>query len=135
MHAGREDALTGNTKALRSHLYYPIVRRRHGPQLAPLFGEPTCQFPQFGEDTMADNLVEKLCRGALQLLVRDSTIHRDHLAADLFLADRSGFVAFITRASPAGDLPCHQPALDLPIEEIGARVTAPQGTVAVEDSD
>src|SRR5512138_2640643 len=57
----------------------------------------------------------------------------DHLAAHLRLADAAGIVVVVARHSPARDLGRQQAARDLPVEELGAGIGRPQGTVGIEN--
>ena len=62
-------------------------------------------------------------------------IHGDHFTADLFFADSARFVLLVARQSPLRNVAADNATLDLPIEEIGPGVAAPQGSVAIEDRD
>src|ERR1035437_3128771 len=62
-------------------------------------------------------------------------IHGDHFTANLFFADSARLVLLVARPRPLGNLAAHDATLDLPIEEVGASVAAPQRPVAIENGD
>jgi hypothetical protein len=84
---------------------------------------------------MADNLVEELLRRAQQDFMRDAAVDGDHLTANLFFADAACFVFLVAGTRPLAGLAADNAALDLPVEEIGAGIAAPQGAIAIEDGD
>jgi hypothetical protein len=74
---------------------------------------------------MADHLVEELFRRTHQDIMRDALVDGDHLTANLLFADAAGLVLLIARSRPLASLVVDNAALDLPVEEIGARTAAP----------
>ena len=62
-------------------------------------------------------------------------IHGDHFTAYLFFVDFARLVLLVACPRPLGNLAADDAALDLPIEEVGPGVAAPQRPVAIENGD
>src|SRR6185369_8234245 len=75
-------AFRGNSKSLRTDLDHPIVRGRHGPELATLFRKSPRQFLHLGKDVLLDVFVEEPFSRFANVRQVYSAMDLHHLAAD-----------------------------------------------------
>src|SRR6516225_10602939 len=84
---------------------------------------------------MAHHAREEILGRFLERALAQAGIDGNHLSAHDLFGHVAGLVILIARQRPGCDLRGNQPALNLPIEEVGAGVAAPQCAVAIEHYD
>ena len=76
-----------------------------------------------------------LGRGGAQFLIAEPGINLHHLAADFFFADLAGTVGAMAGVNPIAGGAGDQTLLERPGHESIACVSAPEGSIAIEDRD
>src|SRR5262249_17379235 len=121
-----------NSKLTHARADNPFIRRRHGPHIGPSGHESLHEFAHLGENARRNPDCVVFVGSTLHVFFAQAVVHRYHFAAHDFFGYFALAICGVTSTRPARNIVGDESTLHAPGKKTFARVSRPEGAIAIE---